>query len=145
MLALLWNLSVGETVVIAVLAVLIFGKNLPEVAGRLFGQLRRLRRTVDDIRRETGIDRDVRDIRRSFRDVEQEARVVDPLGTPTATSSGEYIRHFEGQRETGPAADEQATSGEDQLDSPEVAAPEAERRAGGEEEDGESVYSSDEA
>ncbi len=145
MLAFLWNLDLGEMVVIAVVAVLIFGKNLPEVAGRLFGQLRRVRRTVDDIRRETGIDRDVRDIRRSFRDIEQEAKVVDPLGTPTASTPAAYMRHLEDHSETDPAAEEPVTTDEDQADSPETPAPEAERRTGEEDAEDESAYSSGEA
>ena len=66
MLALFGNLAPMELLLIAVVAILVFGGRLPEVAGRTFAQLRRFRRSLDDMRRETGIDREFRDIRRAY-------------------------------------------------------------------------------
>jgi Sec-independent protein translocase protein TatA len=79
MLALIGNLSLGETIVIAVLAILIFGDRLPQVAARAYGQIRKLRRTVDDVRRETGIDRELRQLRTTIQETSREARVDDPF------------------------------------------------------------------
>lgn len=82
MLGLIGNLSLQELLLIAALAVLLFGRRLPQVVGQLFGQLQRMRRALDDLRRETGIDRELQTIERSFRDVSREARIEDPLRAP---------------------------------------------------------------
>ncbi len=75
MLGLLFNLSLGELVAIGVVALLVFGSKLPEVAAQLAVQVQRARRTLQDLRRETGIDREMWEVRRRFdeampRDVE---------------------------------------------------------------------------
>lgn len=82
MLALFGNLSLGETVVIVVVAVLIFGRRLPEVAVQAVRGFHRLRRSLDDFRRESGVDVELREMRRSLRELEREARVVEPLRLP---------------------------------------------------------------
>jgi Sec-independent protein translocase protein TatA len=82
--ALIGNLSLGETLVIAGLAVLIFGRRLPEVAGQVVQLLAKLRRSVDDLKRETGIDRDLGMIRDTMRDATREAVIRDPLVPPRA-------------------------------------------------------------
>jgi len=60
MLALIGNLSLLELVVIAVVAVLIFGRRLPEVAGQAAAQFMKAKRALTDLRRETGIDAELR-------------------------------------------------------------------------------------
>ena len=77
MLGLIWNMSIQEFVLIAVVAVLVFGKRLPQVAGQAFRQVARLRRQLDDFRRESGIDREFRDVQDSLRDVTRQA-TLDP-------------------------------------------------------------------
>lgn len=91
-LAFFGNLAPTEVLVLAVVAVLVFGKRLPEVAGRGFTQLRRWRQSLDQLRRETGIDQELRNIERGVRDVQRRANVeaflreepvtpvVDPAG-----------------------------------------------------------------
>ena len=74
-LAFLGNLSVTETVLILVVAILIFGRDLPQVAGKAYLQVRKLRRVFDDMRRETGIDQEIRNMERTFRDVSQEVDI----------------------------------------------------------------------
>jgi len=83
-MALLGNLGGLELVLIAIVAVLVFGKNLPEAASKAYLQLRKLRNAVDDLRRESGIDRELRDIERSVREAEWEARKRDALAPPAA-------------------------------------------------------------
>jgi Sec-independent protein translocase protein TatA len=82
-LAFIGNLSFSETLLIAVVAVLIVGRRLPEVAAQAMVQLRKLRRMADDVRRETGIDRELRNVRQQFRDVEREARIEPSLQLPS--------------------------------------------------------------
>jgi len=110
--------SIGEGIVIAIVAVLIFGKNLPEVAGKVYAQLRKVRRAIDDLRRETGIDRDFHDIRRDMRDIEQEANVVDPLRRSAAPALAPDSQPIEDHRETDPAGVEPETEVTDEPDEP---------------------------
>lgn len=77
MLALFQNIGPLEILVIVVVAVLIFGKDLPQAASKAYLQLRKLRGAVDDLRRDTGIERELRDIERRVREAEWEARRVD--------------------------------------------------------------------
>lgn len=103
MTALLGNLSFSETVVIVVLALLIFGDKLPQVAARAYGEVRKLRRTLDDMRRSTGIDRELRDIQRSVEEASNQARIEDPLeGVSVPTYS---VKPRGSVREARPAAE----------------------------------------
>jgi Sec-independent protein translocase protein TatA len=72
-------LNVGplELVLIAVIAVLIFGKDLPQAASKAYLQARKLRNAVDDLRRETGIERELRNLERTVREAEWEARRME--------------------------------------------------------------------
>ena len=51
MLGLFGNLSPFELLVIAIVAVLVFGGRLPEVAGRTFAEMRRWRGKLEDFNR----------------------------------------------------------------------------------------------
>lgn len=66
MIAFFQNIGLPETIVIAVLAILIFGRRLPEVAARAAVQVQRMRRGLADLRRETGIDAEMRAARRAI-------------------------------------------------------------------------------
>jgi Sec-independent protein translocase protein TatA len=79
MLAFLTNIGLPELLVIAVLAVLIFGKDLPQAASKAYLQVRKLRGAVDDLRRESGIDREIRNLERSMREAEWEVRKLESL------------------------------------------------------------------
>jgi Sec-independent protein translocase protein TatA len=87
MLAFLGDIGVFELVVIAVVAVLVFGKDLPQAASKAYLQVRKLRGAVDDLRRDTGIDRELRNIERTVREAEWEARRAEssPNSLPRAT------------------------------------------------------------
>jgi len=72
------NLSPTEVIIILVVAIVVFGRRLPEVAGQAAGALQRMRRSLDDLRRETGIDREIRNARRAFEDaVPRDVRSFD--------------------------------------------------------------------
>ncbi|MFT5464305.1 MAG: Sec-independent protein translocase protein TatA [Planctomycetota bacterium] len=83
MLGFIYNLSIGEFLVVGVLAVLIFGGRLPEVAARVFHYVRRFRRSLEDLRRETGIDREIQRIDFELREADRQARA----GLSTAPST----------------------------------------------------------
>lgn len=87
------NLAPSELIVIAVVAILVWGRRLPEVAGQAAGVVQRMRRSLDDLRRETGIDREIQNARRAVDeavprgvrtlDVRREARkLVDDVTRP---------------------------------------------------------------
>jgi len=85
-LAFLGNLSPLELIVIVGLAVLIFGKNLPQAASKAYLQARKLRNAVDDLRRESGIERELREIERNVREAEWEARRAETKSSLPRTS-----------------------------------------------------------
>lgn len=64
MLAIISNLSPGEVIVVVIAAVLIFGRRLPEVAAKGAVQLQKLRRGVNDFKRESGFDEEIRKAKR---------------------------------------------------------------------------------
>jgi Sec-independent protein translocase protein TatA len=81
-LAFLQNLSLFEIVVVAVVAVLVFGGRLPEVAGQAASAVSRLKRQLADLRRDTGIDREIQGIRRSVEaGVPRIPRSIDVAGS----------------------------------------------------------------
>lgn len=77
------GVSFGEMVLIGVIAILVFGHRLPEVAGKVMRHVALLRRQVEDFRRETGIDRELRNVQNTMRDVTREANSVPPPEPPT--------------------------------------------------------------
>jgi Sec-independent protein translocase protein TatA len=78
------NLGAWEMALIIVVAILIFGKRLPEVAGQAAATAARLRRQFQDLRRETGIDREIWEARREF-----ERAVPRDLGSLPRLAKGE--------------------------------------------------------
>jgi Sec-independent protein translocase protein TatA len=64
MLAIITNLSPTEIMVVMIAAILIFGRRLPEVAAKGAVQLQKLRRGVNDFKRESGFDEEIRKARR---------------------------------------------------------------------------------
>ncbi len=68
MLALIGNLHVSEILIILVVALIVFGERLPEVAMRGAAQLVKLRRTVSQMWREAGLEDELRRVRREMED-----------------------------------------------------------------------------
>jgi len=66
MIALIGNFDVMELLLIGSVALLVFGKRLPEVAVRGAAQLVRLRRSVTRMWREAGLEEELRRVRREI-------------------------------------------------------------------------------
>lgn len=66
MLALIGNLQFSELAIIAIIAILIFGRRLPQVAGQAAAHVGRMRKTLEGLWRETGIEDEVRSVRREI-------------------------------------------------------------------------------
>jgi len=90
-LALIGNIAPTELLVIAALAVIIFGRRLPEVAARAYGQFRRGRESLERMRRETGIDRELRNIQYSVSEAARAAseEVSEPPSGLRAAQGGD--------------------------------------------------------
>lgn len=69
-----FGLSFAELVVIFVVAILVFGQRLPQVAGETAATLQRVRRSLSDLRRETGIDQEILKAKREFEDAQRAAQ-----------------------------------------------------------------------
>ncbi|MBM3989861.1 MAG: twin-arginine translocase TatA/TatE family subunit [Planctomycetes bacterium] len=69
-----FGLSFAELVVIFVVAILVFGQRLPQVAGETAATLQRVRRSLSDLRRETGIDQEIQKAKREFEDAQRGAQ-----------------------------------------------------------------------
>lgn len=75
----MFNLGPTEIVAIVVMAILIFGPRLPQVAAEFGSWLMKFRRSVSDLRRDSGIDREIMEVRRQVENsVPREARTFDP-------------------------------------------------------------------
>ena len=66
MFALFEDLGFPELVVIGVAGVLLFGKRLPEVASQAGQQLVKFRRSLQQVKAESGMDQEVRKIQRTL-------------------------------------------------------------------------------
>lgn len=78
MLGIFDSLSFTEILIVVVVAVLVFGGKLPEAAGQAAAQLARLRRQLGDLRRDSGIDREIDAVRRTIeQSVPRVPRTID--------------------------------------------------------------------
>lgn len=68
--------------VIAIVAILVFGQRLPQVAGEAAATVQKLRRALGDLRRESGIDQEFHRARREIEEnVVRPFREIDVAGT----------------------------------------------------------------
>jgi Sec-independent protein translocase protein TatA len=75
----MFGLSPFEMVVIIVVAILVFGPRLPQVAAEAGGWVVKLKRTLSDLRRDSGIDREIAQVRREVENaIPRDARRFDP-------------------------------------------------------------------
>lgn len=62
----LFGISPTELMVIAFVAVIVFGQRLPQVAGEAAATVQKIRRALNDLRRDSGIDQEIRNARREI-------------------------------------------------------------------------------
>lgn len=86
-LAFLTNINPTELVLIAVVAVLIFGRRLPEVAGRAAGHVQRARRALTDLKRESGLDEELRTAREAMREVSNPSLLTELPKLPSPSTA----------------------------------------------------------
>lgn len=100
MLAFLGNLGLYEAMVLAIIAVVVFGGRLPEVARDVMRAVFRARRAFDDMKREMDLGRDLRSIKR---DIEQEIDIREepPATRPRSDAPGESASRPEGEAGSG--------------------------------------------
>ena len=121
MLAFIFNFGTLEIVLVGIVAVLVFGRNLPAVAVQAAGAVAKMRRSLADLRRQTGIDEELRNVRRTIntavpdeirrmdvreivrRQVEDAARKAEDEGEDEESTAG---------GSTSSEGDAQAASGE---------------------------------
>ncbi len=66
MFAIFEDIGMSEILVIGIVGVLLFGKRLPEVASQAGQQLVKFRRSLQQVKAETGMDQEVRKIQRTL-------------------------------------------------------------------------------
>lgn len=74
MLALFSNLSFTEVALIAFMGILVFGRKLPRIAVEVATQVTKMRRNLNKVWRETGVQDEIRRMQREIRDAEYEVR-----------------------------------------------------------------------
>lgn len=77
-LALFGNLDITEILVIALFAVMIFGRNLPRVAAQAVTHVSRARKALQQVWRESGIGEEVREVQREIEASTRKLKDVDP-------------------------------------------------------------------
>lgn len=86
MVAFIFNFGPYELMIVVVVAILLFGRNLPTVAVQAASVVQKMRRSLTDLRRETGIDEELRKARREFEN-------VVPRDLPTKLDVPRIIEH----------------------------------------------------
>ena len=78
MISLIGNLDIAELLVIALVAVMIFGRNLPRVAASAVSNVTKARRALQKVWRESGIGDEIRDVQRELDAGARRLRDADP-------------------------------------------------------------------
>jgi len=132
MLALFGNLSPLELLLIALAAIMIFGRNLPQIAVKAAVQFSKARRNLNKVWRETGVQDEFRRMQREMRAAEYEVRdatrrAVDAEIAAEEEEADESEGGFEGAEHDAPYQEE--SEQEDSGETSDEPAGEAERRA----------------
>ena len=64
MLAFISNLHFAELLLIALVGIMVFGRNLPRIAVQAWTQLTKMRRSMNKVWRETGVQDEIRRMQR---------------------------------------------------------------------------------
>jgi Sec-independent protein translocase protein TatA len=91
-LALFGNLDISEVLVIALFAVMIFGRNLPRVAAQVVTQVARARKALQQVWRDSGIGEEIRQVQREIETSARKLKEVDPTRV-----AGDTMREIEAE------------------------------------------------
>ncbi|MDP6538019.1 MAG: hypothetical protein QF903_03690 [Planctomycetota bacterium] len=115
-LAFFGDIAAVEVILVAAVAVMVFGKDLPQVAAKAFVGVQKLRRSVSQVWRESGMNEEIRKLQRELdqakRDLHRELPRSEELVADARRASEEVERAFhlggaEGERSgPGEAAEE---------------------------------------
>ncbi len=102
MFALIDNLGFGEFTIVAIAALLVFGKRLPQVAGQAGAQIARLRRSLDTAWRESGVAKEIRSVQREFQDAVPRDLSVGDMARMSSAEIQKSLRDVEAEATTVP-------------------------------------------
>jgi Sec-independent protein translocase protein TatA len=105
MLAFLENIGGTELLIVMVVGLLVFGKKLPQVAGDAAKQLVKLRRSLDEAWRDTGMQQEIQSVKR---DIE--------TAIPRDLSIGDMARLASAEMDKRIRANEEAARAEKQVE-----------------------------
>ena len=121
MLGFIENLAFSEIVILLGVAVLVFGGKLPEAAAQAAAQIQRLKRQLSDMRRDSGIDREIDAVKRSIDQIPRLPRTIDLV---QRMQDGERVARESEPPAAGPALPPAQTTAANQT-SADVSAPSA--------------------
>ncbi|MAF65025.1 MAG: hypothetical protein CMJ84_05105 [Planctomycetes bacterium] len=132
-LAFFGDIAAVEVLLVAAVAVMVFGKDLPQVAAKVFVQVQKLRRSVSQVWRESGMSQEIRKLQRELdqakRDLRHDLPRSEELVADARRASEEVERAFHlgpVDGEEGGTASE-AREGEQACDEPAGEAQRADR------------------
>jgi len=137
MLAIFSNLSFAEVIMIAAIGIMVFGRKLPRIAVEIGTQLTKMRRNLNKVWRETGVQDEIRRMQREMRQAEYEVRDAVRKAADAEEADEAAEAGFEGAEHDAPyhegevppdadGAEEEPPDSGETSDEPEA---EAERRA----------------
>ncbi len=102
--------SIGplEMVIVVFAAILVYGRRLPEVAGEAAGWVQRARRSLNDLKNETGISEELRNARQSM---DQVMNPTSLLKSPPVERADRTVGRRKGVEQLAREQDEAAAEG----------------------------------
>jgi len=101
------NLGGTELLIVLVAALLVFGKRLPQVAGDAARQMAKLRRSLDEAWRETGMEKEIQQVRRDLETVIPRDLSIADMARAASAEMDKRIRanEVEAKKLEAPAAE----------------------------------------
>ena len=101
-MAILGNLTLMELGLVLLAAIMIFGRNLPQVAAQAFAHFNRARRAMREMWRETGLEEEIRKVERDMR----RAKASLPTNFDPATIARQATERWIEEENDEPAGNE---------------------------------------
>ena len=148
MLAFISNLHFAELLLIVLVGIMVFGRNLPRIAVQAWTQLTKMRRSMNKVWRETGVQDEIRRMQRELREAEYEVRdaarrAVEAEEAAEGESEADEAEAFEGAEHDEHYYDADAGHQMPEEEAPDEPEGEAARRADPEPSPGPDPYPGD--